>query len=155
MSVTRLRISTEGNIIGLWDDGIDWHSLGNLTIHRASHVEFCARRQLWYAQRAQSRNALHRFLQCMLNRPFGEVLHWSPTRQEALEWERAYFTTQVIECPRTSRHHITGKRVMSILEAIFTLFAWPLGRHPNVRDHAKNQAFGPRWSRHRRRHIRG
>ena len=94
MNVIKLRITSDGNVTGLWDDQINWRSLGNLAVRRASHVEFCDRRQMWYVQRAQPRRCLRRLLQNLLRRPLGEILHWSPTREQALIWEREHFSTR-------------------------------------------------------------
>lgn len=93
MSVTRLRIQPDGNVTGLWDDQIDWSSLGNLTVRRASYVEFCDRKQMWYVRLARPRTVIHRIAQLLSRRPFGEVLYWSPTRKQALAWEREHFST--------------------------------------------------------------
>lgn len=92
MNITRLRITPNGNVTGLWDDQVDWRSLGSLTVRRASHVEFCRRRQLWHVRGARARNALRAILQIVLRRPFGEILYWSTTREQALAWEREYFS---------------------------------------------------------------
>ena len=48
--MTRIRIAPDGTVRGLWTDEIDWTFLGQTTVARASHVEFCERRQLWYVQ---------------------------------------------------------------------------------------------------------
>jgi hypothetical protein len=87
----KLRISEDGTIHGLWSDAVDWRAIGRVRVHRASHVEFCDRRQLWYVQVGRPRSWIRRILQQVLHRPFGEILHWAKTRQDALAWERAYF----------------------------------------------------------------
>ena len=42
---------------------------------------------------------------------------------------------------------------MWLPEFFCALFAWPFGRRTCVRDHTKQQAYGPRWSRRRKRRI--
>ena len=71
----RLRISPDGTIRGLWDDQMDWPALGHVAVHRASHVEFCDRQQMWYVRAGRPKSWVFRFLQRVLHRPFGEVLH--------------------------------------------------------------------------------
>ena len=87
----KLRIGPAGTIHGLWSDTVDWNSLGRVSVTRASHVEFSDQRQQWYVRAARPRNRLRRILQLVLRRPFGEIVHWAKTRQEALAWERAYY----------------------------------------------------------------
>ena len=94
MNIIKLRITPDGNVTGLWDDEINWRSLGNLTVQRASHVEFSYRRQMWFVQRARPSRLLRRLLQNLLRRPFGEILHWSTTRKQALAWERDHFSNR-------------------------------------------------------------
>ena len=87
----KLRITPDGTVRGLWDDSVDWPSLGRISVKRASHVEFCDRMQLWCVRSSHPRIALHQLLQWMLRRPFGEILHRAATRLEALAWEREHF----------------------------------------------------------------
>ena len=87
----KLRIMPDGTIRGLWDDAMDWPILGRISVRRASHVEFCPRRQQWYVQSGRPRSWWRRVLQRVLRRPFGEVLHWAATRSSALTWEREHF----------------------------------------------------------------
>jgi hypothetical protein len=89
--MTRLRIAPDGTVRGLWTDQVDWPSLGRAAVKRASHVEFCPRRQLWYVREGHSRNALRAILETLLRRPFGEVLHWARTRAAALAWEQKHY----------------------------------------------------------------
>jgi len=89
--MTRIRIDPDGTVRGLWTDEIDWHSLGRLAVARASHVEFCPRRQMWCVRAGRPRNPLRRALQFLLRRPFGEILHWAASRSDALAWEADYF----------------------------------------------------------------
>ena len=88
---TKLRITPDGTVRGLWDDTVDWASLGPVSVRRASHVESCDKAQLWCVRPGQLRNALHRLLQWMLHRPCGEILHWAATRSAALAWEQEHF----------------------------------------------------------------
>ena len=101
----KLRIARDGTVRGLWDDAIEWSSLGPVSVRRASHVEFCDRRQLWCVRPGQSRNALRQLLQWVLRRPFGEILHWAATRSEALAWEREHFAPGGPGWPRRGTGH--------------------------------------------------
>ena len=87
----KLRITPDGTVRGLWTDYIDWPGIGPVSVTRASHVEFCGRRQMWYVQAGRTRHALRRILQAVTGRPFGEILHWAKTREEALAWEQAHY----------------------------------------------------------------
>lgn len=89
--MTKIIIAPDGTVRGLWTDEIGWASLGKVAVRRASHVEFCSRRQLWYVRESRVRNALRIVLQRVLRRPFGKILFWSKSRSDALEWEAAYF----------------------------------------------------------------
>ena len=89
--MTRLRITPDGTVRGLWTDEIDWPSLGRSSVRRASHVEYCDRRQQWYVRAGRPRSWGRRVLQWALRRPFGEVLRWAKNREEALDWERDYY----------------------------------------------------------------
>jgi hypothetical protein len=87
----KLRITPDGTICGLWSDAVDWRAIGVVSVRRASHVEFCEDRQMWYVQSAQPNGRLRRMLQALFRHPFGEILHWAKTRQEALDWEQKHF----------------------------------------------------------------
>ncbi len=89
--MTKLRITPDGTVRALWSDEVDWRALGQVSVQRASHVEFCDHRQKWYVQAARPRSWIRRQLQLWSGRPFGEMLHWAATRGEALAWERAHF----------------------------------------------------------------
>ncbi len=91
MTPIKLRIAQDGTLIGLWDDAIDWRSLGQLRITRASYVEFDEQKQVWCVQIGHPRGLTRRWLQWITGRPFGEILHRAATRAEALDWERDYF----------------------------------------------------------------
>ncbi|HUU83971.1 MAG TPA: hypothetical protein VM243_10755 [Phycisphaerae bacterium] len=87
----RLRIAPDGTVRSLWTDEIDWPALGRSSVRRASHVEFCDDKQLWYIRAGKPRSRLGRILQLVLRRPFGEILHWARSRTEALAWEREHY----------------------------------------------------------------
>jgi len=89
--MTRLRISPDGIVLGLWTDGVAWTSLGRVSVRRASHIEFDDRRQLWYVRAGQPRSRARRLLQRLVRRPFGEILFWAKTREAALGWEQTHF----------------------------------------------------------------
>lgn len=91
MRPIKLRIGPDGVVRGLWDDGLDWCGLGQVRAERASHVEFDQRRQVWTVQIGQPRSRLRRWLQRLLRRPFGDILHWAASRSAALAWEREHF----------------------------------------------------------------
>ena len=87
----KVRIESDGTIRALWNDGLDWGELGPVSVRRASHVEFCDRRQLWYVRAGRPSSRIRRFLQRVLCRPLGEIVHWAKTRQEALDGEENHF----------------------------------------------------------------
>ena len=89
--MTKLRIAPDGSVQGLWTDEFDWPAIGQVSVTRASHVEFCARRQMWYVRAGRLKSRVRRLLQLMLDRPLGEILHWARSRADALEWEQAHY----------------------------------------------------------------
>jgi hypothetical protein len=91
MKPIKIQVDPGGVVRALWDEHIDWSTIGRMSVSRASHVEFCNRRQAWYVRAATPRNTLRKFLQAALQRPFGEILYWATTRDEALTWECAHF----------------------------------------------------------------
>ena len=91
MNPIKLRITVDGAVHGLWSDAVDWQGLGPVSVHRASHVEFCETCQMWFVRASWPSGRIRRLLQRLLCRPFGEVLHRARTRRAALDWERAYF----------------------------------------------------------------
>ncbi len=93
MSTVRLRIRADGNVCGLYDDAVEWQELGPVVVRRASHVEFCSRRQAWYVQLARPACWWRRFLQALTRRRWGEIVHWSTSRTGALAWEHEHFTS--------------------------------------------------------------
>ncbi len=86
-----LRIAPDGVVRGLWTDEIDWANLGRLSVRRASHVEFCKRRQRWYVRSARPRGWLRCVVQWVTGRPCGELLYTAPTREAALAWEARHY----------------------------------------------------------------
>ncbi len=90
----RLCITSDGRVQGLWDDSLDLPALGPVRVRRASHIEFCPRRQTWYVQVARPRAWWRRLLQLALRRPWGEVMHWARTRGEVLEWEQGHLAAR-------------------------------------------------------------
>ena len=86
-----LRITPDGRICGLWTDEISLCELGPVSVRRASHVEFDDRRQCWFVREAEPESAIRRWLQRLLAKPMGHVLHRAATRHAALEWEHEYF----------------------------------------------------------------
>ncbi len=89
--MTKLRITSDGRICGLWSDDIRLCEIGALKVQRASHVEFDNRRQCWLVREACTAALVRRWLQCLLRRPTAHVLHCAPTRAEALAWEHEHF----------------------------------------------------------------
>jgi hypothetical protein len=71
-----LTIQPNGVIGCFYTEAIDLRELGELTVSRASHVEFNHDTQQW-----EVRNLV------------GVVLHQHPSRAECLEWEQQHFDT--------------------------------------------------------------
>ena len=103
----KLRITPDGTVRGLWSDTVDWSLLGWVSVRRASHVEFCDRRQKWYVRAGSTCNALRSLLQAVTGRPFGEILHWAKTREDALAWEQRYYE------PGGAGWYVLGSRPLS------------------------------------------
>lgn len=91
MTHLTLRITGDGRVLSLWDDTVDWSALGALRVTRASHVEFCAKRQAWCVRPARPRAGWRRLWQALCRCPRGEVLFASASREAALAWEHEYF----------------------------------------------------------------
>ena len=87
----KILITTEGTVKSLWNGSVDWRSLGRVTISRASHVEFCNKKQMWYVKAGRPHHWLRRVLQRISGYRLGEILYWANTREEALDWEQEYF----------------------------------------------------------------
>lgn len=158
--MTRIRIAPDGTVQGLWTDEIDWTFLGKVAVKRASHVEFCERQQRWHVRRARSCNALQLLVAFVLRRSGGDVLHGSRRRQDALAWERDYFSPGgpgwMSERELRKRDCHRRKTEVNPMETLRQLIAFLTGSsrtRQRVRDHHKQQAVGPRWSRHRPRRI--
>jgi len=105
----KLRIMPDGTVRGLWHDAIDWPAVGHVAVRRASHIEFCPRRQQWYVQSGQPRRWWRRLLQWVFHRPCGEVLHWAATRGAALDWEREHFEPGGSFWPGRDNNHTQQK----------------------------------------------
>jgi hypothetical protein len=91
MTTVKLRIRSDGSVTGLWSDAVDWQAIGRVDVRRASHVEFCGRRQMWYVRAGRPSSAFRCMLQLVLRRPCGRILYWASSRAEALAWEAVYF----------------------------------------------------------------
>ena len=89
--MTKLRITPDGRIRGLWDDDVQLGELGVIHVSRASHVEFDDRQQCWTVREVTPRNRIWRLRQRLLGRPIGGVLHQASTRASALAWEHQHF----------------------------------------------------------------
>jgi len=75
MNTAVLFVLPDGTIQGLYTETIDLTTLGSLHIERATSVEFDNTAQRWR----------------VLNRA-GECLYDSPSREECLRFEQAFFT---------------------------------------------------------------
>lgn len=89
--MTKLRISTDGHIRGLWSDDVQLGELGIIRVRRASHVEFDDRQQCWCVREAQPTSWLRRLLQALFGWPLGRTLHAASSREQALHWEKRHF----------------------------------------------------------------
>jgi len=78
--MTKLRISPDGRIRGLWDDNVPLGELGAVRVERASHVEFDNGLQSWTV-RPTAQSGTRR---C-------PVVHHSRSRRSALAWEHENF----------------------------------------------------------------
>ena len=89
--MTKLRITHDGRICGLWSDDMRLREIGVLKVRRASHVEFDDRQQCWFVREAQPVSHLRQWLQRLFGRPLGRVLHRAANRSLALAWEHEHF----------------------------------------------------------------
>ena len=89
--MTKLRITPDGRIRGLWSDDVPLGEMGVVHVRRASHVEFDNRQQCWLVREAQPVPHLRRWLQRLFGRPTGRVLHRAASRSLALAWEHEHF----------------------------------------------------------------
>lgn len=87
----KLRITPDGRIRGLWSDEVQLCELGVVRVRRASHVEFDDRQQCWCVRDASPKPRLSHWLNRLLRRPIGLVLHKAATRAVALAWEHDHF----------------------------------------------------------------
>lgn len=71
-----LEVTTDGNIRCLYTDEIDLPQLGRLQVSRASHVEFDNYLRRWTVTSVKT----------------GKRLHLAQTREQALDWERQYYS---------------------------------------------------------------
>lgn len=72
----QIKITKFGGIEMLHDDLAEIETFGHVTTKRASHVEFDNDRQKWYVQSARTE----------------KMLGYFDTRQQALEWEKNYYS---------------------------------------------------------------
>ena len=49
--MTKIRITSDGRVCGLWTDQIQFKALGPVRVRRVSHVEFYERYQCWVSAR--------------------------------------------------------------------------------------------------------
>jgi hypothetical protein len=70
---SRLRITPDGVIQGLWNDDLALHELGPLHVRRASFVELNERLQCREVRQASYRNAFRRWLQRLTGQPMGNI----------------------------------------------------------------------------------
>ena len=87
----KLRITTDGAVRALHNDELDWAAIGRLNVKRASHVEFCARRQQWIIRTGRPRRWWRQLQHWLLGRPMGEIVFVAYSRTRALAWESRHF----------------------------------------------------------------
>jgi len=73
----QLQITASGGVQMLHDDAVDLTQLGTVETTRASHVEFCNEKQMWFVQSAKTLEILRDDF---------------VTRESALIWEKAYYS---------------------------------------------------------------
>ncbi len=78
--MTKLRITPDGRIRGLWDDDVSLCELGAVRVQRASRIEFDNRLQRWTVRPA---------IQPSMRRC--PAVHQSPSRAHVLAWEHKNF----------------------------------------------------------------
>ena len=64
----------DGRAVGLYTELIDLSAIGNLTIQRASNIEFDNRLQAWRVKDMK-----------------GFAMFTAPTRQQCVDWEKLHF----------------------------------------------------------------
>jgi hypothetical protein len=87
----KLRISPDGTVRGLWTDAVLFHSLGQVRVRRASHVEFDDHRQCWTVREVSTANGLRKTIARLFGNSRPEMLFSAATRAEALAWEHEHF----------------------------------------------------------------
>ncbi len=88
---TKLRITPDGRIQGLWTDDVQLCELGVVRVRRASHVEFDDSRQCWTVRPANSASFVRKWLDRLLGRPSDRIVHREHSRSRALAWEHENF----------------------------------------------------------------
>ena len=72
-----LTFNSDGTAQGLYTEAIPLHTLGRLSVQRASTIEFDDAAQQW-----------------VVRSPEGAELYQSPSRQQCLDWEREFFNNR-------------------------------------------------------------
>ena len=72
-----LTFNPDGTAEGLYTETIPLHTLGRLSVQRASTIEFDHSTQEW-----------------VVRSPEGAELYQSPSRQQCLDWERDFFNNR-------------------------------------------------------------
>jgi len=88
----KLRITVDGRVQGLWDDGLELSQLGPVRVRRASYIEFDNRSQQWCVRAARPRGWLATLAWYLLPGRRRRVLFRAVSRAEALAWERECFS---------------------------------------------------------------
>ena len=89
--LTKLRITPDGRVCGLWSDDIPLGNLGPVRVRRASHVEFNNRLQRWTVRPAGSPDLIRRWLGRLLRHRASRIVHSARSRANALAWEHNNF----------------------------------------------------------------
>ena len=89
--MTKLRITPDGRIRGLWDDAIPLADLGSVRVRRASHVEYDNRRQCWTVRPAGGCRPRAGWIGRLFGRLTAPAVHHAGTRADALNWEKVHF----------------------------------------------------------------
>ena len=117
--MTKLRISPDGRIRGLWDDEVRLGELGVMRVRRASHVEFDDRLQCWTVREPMRFN--RRLFYRLIDNANNEVLHRTTTRAAALCVGARVLPTGWTWMARAVLIHITCSSCSSLSRLIF----WP------------------------------
>ena len=89
--MTKLRITSDGRVCGLWTDQIQFKAMGTVRVRRVSHVEFYEHYQCWGVREAIPASSIRRWLQWLLRCPMGRLLRTASARRQALAWEHEYY----------------------------------------------------------------